>query len=135
MSIDAEQKERLLAEARGYYDDLDENQLERLLAKEWARAEQTAMPMRSDESPGVQIMHTLKDSLAANPAVTTATVEYVAFLVLDYFETAGYDLSAFHIPIAVIIAYIVQTVLKKWKRERKEERKKQKVKDEKRAKQ
>jgi hypothetical protein len=27
------------------------------------------------------------------------------------------DLSAFHIPIAVIIAYIVKTVLKQWKQE------------------
>jgi len=115
MGIDAALELKILAEAKRYYETYDTNRLEELLNEEWAKAEGPVMPVRSDESPGKRIFNRLMKRLADNSDAVSATVGLISAGLITYLESAGYDVTDFQIPVAIIIALLVDAILGEWK--------------------
>lgn len=101
--------------AKTYYEQYDAEQLLELLETEWNKIEPPGMPIRTEENSGVRIAQRLINFIANEPQFASTTVATVAVKVLESLKYAGYDLSTFEIPIAVIIAYLVKSLLEEWK--------------------
>ena len=110
-------KEEIISEARAYYEKYYAEQLNELLAQEWAKAEGYAAPIRSDDNPGIQIIRRIIRRMAANALIVTATVNALSADVLNHMYDAGYDIEKYRIPIAIMISITVNSVLENWKDE------------------
>lgn len=118
--VNAALVDKLMAEARPYYENYDEEQLLELLAQEWTRVAEPGMPMRSDENTGLRIARRLMKDLASEPEMVSATVATIGTQVLEHLEFAGYDLATYEIPITILIAYLTKAILAEWKESKRE---------------
>lgn len=109
---------RVLARSRSYYDRYNDSQLLNIFSEKWLDIHQTVSPIRTDENPGIRIAYRLLDDISEEPEVASATVATIGMQVLEHLELAGYDLSTYEIPIAILIAYLVKSLLAEWRENR-----------------
>lgn len=108
---------RVITLARQYAENYTSAELEKLLVETWAQVEGSTVPIRSTDSPGKAILKRLHKNLQRYSEVSSATVGMIAMDVMQFLHASGYNVERFEIPVAVLVAILVQSVLGEYEKD------------------